>query len=112
MCWTSASPEGWDYSPAAGLPRGQYYLRRHGGRLRPIPHAIRRNAPGGHLPRASTRGLLGTFEHNIQNRKRSETDVNWTVTLQQDFGDQHDGLRHGGDGHQGRRLRRALSAHQ
>lgn len=77
---------GWDYSPAAGLPPGSItyddtaadydrFLTEFAGT--PLV-AISEGIYG---------GLLGTFEHNIQNRKRSESDVNWTLTLQQDFGD-------------------------
>ena len=77
---------GWDYSPAAGLPPGSItfddtaadydrFLTQFAG------------TPLVDISEGIYAGLLGTFEHNIQNRKRSETDVNWTVTLQQDFGE-------------------------
>lgn len=76
---------GWDYSPAAGLPAGTLtygdtaaeYDRFLGDFAGTPLVAISEGIYG---------GLLGTFEHNIQGRTRNETDVNWTVTLEQDFG--------------------------
>lgn len=77
---------GWDYSPAAGLPAGTLtygdtaaeYDRFLGDFAGTPLTAITEGIYG---------GLLGTFEHNIQNRKRSEADINWELTLQHDLND-------------------------
>ena len=76
---------GWDYSGAAGLPPGSVtygdsaaeYDRFLGDFAGTSLVAISEGIYG---------GLLGTFEHDIRGRDRNETDVNWTVTLEQDFG--------------------------
>jgi len=83
---------GWDYSALAGLPAGTIaygdtaadydaFLAGFGsvdlgGGITP-----------GFLTEALYAGFLGTFEHDIRNRKRSEDDFNWTVTLEHDFND-------------------------
>lgn len=77
---------GWDYSAAAGLPPGSItygdtaaeYDRFLGDFAGTALTAISEGIYG---------GLLGTFEHNIQNRKRDEQDINWILTLEQDMGD-------------------------
>jgi len=75
---------GWDYSPAAGLPAGSLtygdtaaeYDRFLGDFAGTPLVAIAEGIYG---------GLLGTFEHDIRNRQRDESDVNWIVTLEQDL---------------------------
>ena len=77
---------GWDYSAAAGLPAGSItygdtaaeYDRFLGDFAGTPLVAISEGIYG---------GLLGTFEHNIQNRQRNEQDVNWILTLEQDMSD-------------------------
>lgn len=77
---------GWDYSAAAGLAPGSItygdtaaeYDRFLGDFAGTALVAISEGIYG---------GLLGTFEHNIQNRKRDEQDINWILTLEQDLGD-------------------------
>ena len=77
---------GWDYSPAAGLPAGSL---TYGTSAAEYDRFLAEFAgtPLTAISEGIYGGLLGTFEHDIRNRKRSETDVNWTLTLQQDFGD-------------------------
>ncbi len=86
---------GWDYSALAALPAGSIafgdtaadydaFLASGFGNTEIDPV----NAPGvtpAFLTEAVYGGLLGTFEHNIIDRKRSENDINWTVTVEHDF---------------------------
>jgi len=77
---------GWDYSPAVGAPAGtltygdsaadydQFLADFAGTPLTAIAEGI-------------YGGLLGTFEHDIVDRRRDEQDINWIVTLEQDVGD-------------------------
>ncbi|WOJ91905.1 TonB-dependent receptor [Congregibacter variabilis] len=77
---------GWDYSAAAGLAPGSItygdtaaeYDRFLGDFAGTALTAISEGIYG---------GLLGTFEHDIQDRKRDEQDINWILTLEQDLGD-------------------------
>lgn len=77
---------GWDYSAAAGLPAGSL---TYGATAAEYDRFLTEfdGTPLVAISEGIFGGLLGTFEHNIQNRKRSETDINWTLTLQQDLGD-------------------------
>jgi iron complex outermembrane receptor protein len=77
---------GWDYSPAAGLPAGSLTYGTSAAEYDRFL-ADFAGTPLTAISEGIYGGLLGTFEHDIRNRKRSETDVNWTLTLQQDFGD-------------------------
>ncbi len=77
---------GWDYSPAAGLPAGTLTY----GNTAAEYDRFLGDFAGTALVAISEgiyAGLLGTFEHNIQNRKRNEEDVNWILTLEQDLND-------------------------
>lgn len=75
---------GWDYSAAAGLPAGS---ASYGSTAAEYDRFLSEFAgtPFTAISEGILNGLLGTFEHNIQGRKRSETDVNWEITLQQDL---------------------------
>ena len=76
---------GWDYSGAAGLPPGtltygdsaaeydRFLAEFNGTALVAISEGIFGQ-------------LLGTAEHDIRGRERDEEDINWTITLEQDFG--------------------------
>ncbi|MEM1143163.1 MAG: TonB-dependent receptor [Pseudomonadota bacterium] len=77
---------GWDYSAAAGLPAGTL---TYGSTAAEYDRFLTEFAgsPLVAISEGIFGGLLGTFEHNIQNRQRDEQDVNWIVTLEQDFGD-------------------------
>lgn len=76
---------GWDYSAAAGLPAGSI---TYGTTAAEYDRFLTEFAgtPLTAISEGIYGGLLGTFEHNIQGRSRNETDVNWTLTLEQDFG--------------------------
>ena len=77
---------GWDYSPAAGLPPGSL---TYGDTAAEYDRFLGDFAgtPLVDITEGIYGGLLGTFEHNIQGRKRDEEDFNWTLTLEHDISD-------------------------
>lgn len=80
---------GWDYSAAAGLPAGTL---AYGDTASEYDRFLSEAAGTPLAPLAGLSeflygGLLGTSEHDIRGRERNEEDLNWTVTLEQDFGD-------------------------
>lgn len=76
---------GWDYSAAAGLPPGSI---TYGDTAAEYDRFLAdfAGSPLVAISEGIFAGLLGTSEHDIQGRKRDEEDVNWTLTLEQDFG--------------------------
>ncbi|MEM6774256.1 MAG: TonB-dependent receptor [Pseudomonadota bacterium] len=76
---------GWDYSAGAGLPPGS---AAYGTSAEEYDRFLSDFAgtPFVAISEGIFGGLLGTFEHDIRNRTRDETDVNWIVTLEQDLG--------------------------
>jgi len=75
---------GWDYSPAAGLPAGTL---TYGNTAAEYDRFLNDGTALVAISEGIYAGLLGTFEHNIQDRKRNEEDVNWILTLEQDLND-------------------------
>ncbi|WP_338467849.1 TonB-dependent receptor [Novosphingobium sp. ZN18A2] len=83
---------GWDYSALASLPTGtlafgntpEEYDRFLASTFGSTPLGPGLPSPGG-LTELVYSALLGTYEHNIQGRRRSEKKVNWTITAQHDF---------------------------
>ncbi|MEM9397489.1 MAG: TonB-dependent receptor [Pseudomonadota bacterium] len=76
---------GWDYSAGLGLAPGSV---TYGDTAAEYDRFLADFAgtPFVDISEGIFGGLLGTFEHDIQNRKRDESDVNWIVTLEQDIG--------------------------
>ena len=79
---------GWDYSAVAGLPAGTLAYGDTAAEYdRFLSEVAGTPLAGlGALSEFLYGGLLGTSEHDIRGRERDEEDVNWTVTLEQDFG--------------------------
>jgi len=77
---------GWDYSPAVGAPAGTV---TYGDTAAEYDRFLAEFAgtPLTAISEGIYGGLLGTFEHDIVDRKRDEQDINWIVTLEQDLGD-------------------------
>jgi outer membrane receptor protein involved in Fe transport len=77
---------GWDYSPAAGLPPGSL---TYGDTAEEYDRFLADFAgtPLVAISEGIYGGLLGTFEHDIRGRDREEQDLNWSVTLQHDLGE-------------------------
>ena len=78
--------DGWDYSGAAGLPAGSV---TYGDTAAEYDRFLQEftGTPLVAISEGIYGSLLGTFEHNIQGRTRDEESVDWTVTLEQDFGE-------------------------
>jgi outer membrane receptor protein involved in Fe transport len=76
---------GWDYSPAAGLPAGSLV---YGDTAAEYDRFLADFAgtPLTAISEGIYAGLLGTFEHDIRDRKRSEDDVTGSLTLEYDAG--------------------------
>lgn len=77
---------GWDYSPAAGLPPGSV---TYGDTPAEYDRFLADFAgtPLVAISEGIYAGLLGTFEHNIENRERDEEDVTGSITLEHDIGE-------------------------
>ena len=77
---------GWDYSAAAGLPAGSI---TYGDTAAEYDRFLSdfAGSPLVDISEGIYAGLLGTFEHDIRDRQRDESDVNWIVTLEQDLGE-------------------------
>jgi len=77
---------GWDFSPALGAPAG---TASYGSSAAAYDQFLLDFAGSGLdvLSETIYGALLGTFEHDIRDRKRGEKDANWEVTLQYDLGD-------------------------
>lgn len=77
--------DGWDFSPALGLPAGS---AQYGSTAAAYDQFLTDFAGSGLDVLAETiyGALLGTFEHDIRDRKRSEQDINWELKLQHDVG--------------------------
>jgi len=79
---------GWDYSALAGLPAGSIAFGNtaadYDAFLAGFGQVDLGGVTAGFLTEAVYAGLLGTFEHDIKNRSRNETDVNFQLTYERD----------------------------
>lgn len=77
---------GWDYSAGVGAPPGTVV---YGDTAAEYDRFLSDFAgtPLTAISEGIYGGLLGTFEHDIQNRTRDEQDINWILTLEQDLND-------------------------
>ena len=81
---------GWDFSALLGLPAGSVAFDNtvagYDSFLAGFGSAdLGGGLTAGFLTEAIFTGLLGTFEHDIQNRERDEDAVTWSINLQHDF---------------------------
>lgn len=76
---------GWDYSAAAARPPGSI---TYGDSAADYDRFLNDFAgtPLVAISEGIYGGLLGTFEHDIQNRERNEASVDWALTLERDLG--------------------------
>jgi len=77
---------GWDYSSGAGLPAGTLV---YGDTAAEYDRFLAEFAgtPLTAISEGIYAGLLGTFEHDIRDRERSEEDVTGSITLEHDIGE-------------------------
>ncbi len=82
---------GWDYSALLGAPAGTVAFgdtaADYDAFLAGFGTVDLGGVTAGFLTEAVYAGLLGTFEHDIRARKRSEKDFTWSLTLEQDLND-------------------------
>jgi len=80
---------GWDYSALLGAPAGTVAFgdtaADYDAFLAGFGQVDLGGITAGFLTEAVYGGLLGTFEHDIRDRKRSEDAVTWSVTAEHDF---------------------------
>lgn len=81
---------GWDYSPLLALPAGTVAFGNTAADYDTFLATFGTTDLGGgitpgFLTEAVYAGLLGTFEHDIRDRKRSEDAITWSVTAEHDF---------------------------
>ncbi len=81
---------GWDYSALVGAPAGTIAFGDTAADYDAFLAGFGTTDVGGgitpgFLTEAVYAGLLGTFEHDIRGRERSEEDVTWSVTLEHDI---------------------------
>ncbi|TXS96748.1 TonB-dependent receptor [Parahaliea maris] len=80
---------GWDFSALAGLPAGSIAFgdtpEDYDAFLNGFGSVDLGGITGGQITELIYQQLLGTYEHDIQNRKRKEQDWNWQLTLEHDL---------------------------
>ena len=80
---------GWDYSALLGAPAGTVAFgdtaADYDAFLAGFGQVDLGGITAGFLTEAVYGGLLGTFEHDIRDRKRSEDAITWSVTAEHDF---------------------------
>lgn len=82
--------DGWDYSGLVGLPAGSIAFGNTAADYDTFLATFGTTDIGGgitpgFLTEAVYGGLLGTFEHDIRNRKRSEDAITWSLNAEHDF---------------------------